>query len=274
MKYIFLINLIFCVSLVFSQSDCVVVKVGETQIEMVYVKGGSFERGCDPQNANDTPCAEANRNKHTVELRTFYMAKYEVTQRLFHQVMGTYPSWFTPKMSSEISLDGPVECVSWYDAQVFIDSLNKITGKHFRLPTEAEWEYAARGGMYQEKYKYAGSNELDKVAWFYHGQPNRYPEYYIGPHKVGEKQPNALGLYDMSGNVAEWCSDWYSSSYYQTQKYFKNPQGPHTGEKKVVRDGSSAYGMTKLLEVRSRKGVDPSKATAFIGFRLAMDAEK
>lgn len=274
MRCLFLISLIFHVAFAYSQPNDVIVKVGDTQIEMIYVKGGSFQRGCDPKNAKDTPCAKANLYKHTVELRSFYIAKYEVTQKLYHKVMGSYPSWFTPKMSSEISLDGPVESVTWYDVLVFIDSLNKLTGKHFRLPTEAEWEYAARGGIHQEKYKYAGSNELDKVAWFYHGQPNRYPEYYVSPHKVGEKQPNALGLYDMSGNVAEWCSDWYSPSYYQSQKYFKNPQGPPSGEKKVVRDGSSAYGMPVLLEVSSRKGVNPNKATAFIGFRLAMDAEK
>ncbi|MBO6051523.1 MAG: SUMF1/EgtB/PvdO family nonheme iron enzyme [Bacteroidales bacterium] len=259
-----------------AQQDSVVVEVKGVRIVMIKVEGGTYQRGCNPKSESDTSCRKANRPQHTVSVNTFYIAKYEVTQRLYYEVTGKQPSWFKPTHFSDaafdISFDGPVERVSWYDAVAFTDTLSKLTGRKFRLPTEAEWEYAARGGIYKENYRYAGGNELDNVAWYHHGR-NARPEYYIWPREVGLKQPNALGLYDMTGNVGEWCSDWFDSKYYQTQAHFKNPKGPKDGEKKVYRDASSVYGLPWMMEVTARKGERPENGVNHIGFRLAMDAQ-
>lgn len=141
--------------------------------------------------AYDMVCVEADTG-------SFYICKYEVTQKLWVAVMGDNPS----EMQGD---DLPVEQVNWNDCQTFISKLNKLSGKHYRLPTEAEWEYACRGGKYSKGYKYSGSNDIDEVAWYDNNSDGK-------THPVGQKLPNELGLYDMSGNVWEWCQDMHEGT--------------------------------------------------------------
>lgn len=186
---------------------------------MVYVSGGTFTMGGTSEQGSDAESDE--KPTHNVTLSSYYICKYEVTQALWRAVMGSNPSYFKGD-------NLPVECVSWNDCQTFINRLNSYTGRNFRLPTEAEWEFAARGGNYSRHYKYSGSNYIGDVAWYDNNSGNR-------THPVGTKQPNELGLYDMSGNVYEWCSDWYGSysSYSQS-----DPTGPNSGSGRVERGGS------------------------------------
>ena len=161
-------------------------------IELVYVQGGEFMMGCTDQHSD---CLVNESPAHLVKLNGFYIAKYEVTQGLWMAVMGG------KNPSKYIGDSLPVTQVSWYDAQTFIGKLNDLTGKKYRLPTEAEWEYAARGGALSNHYKFSGSNELEEVAWC---KKNSDGE----TQPVGTKKPNELGIYDMSGNFYEWCWDW------------------------------------------------------------------
>ena len=186
---------------------------------MVYVSGGTFTMGGTSEQGSDA--WDDEKPTHSVTLSSYYICKYEVTQALWRAVMGSNPSNFKGD-------NLPVENVSWNDCQTFINRLNSYTGRNFRLPTEAEWEFAARGGNYSRHYKYSGSNYIGDVAWYDNNSGNR-------THPVGTKQPNELGLYDMSGNVWEWCSDWYGSysSYSQS-----NPTGPNSGSDRMDRGGS------------------------------------
>ena len=172
---------------------------------MVYVSGGTFTMGATCEQGCENVSGE--KPTHSVTLSSFYLCKYEVTQALWIAVMGENPS-------NHKGDNLPVEQVSWNDCQNFITRLNSLTDRKFRLPTEAEWEYAARGGNRSHGYKYSGSNNLSEVAWY--GGNGGY-----NTHPVGLKGPNELGLYDMSGNVYEWCSDWYgpysSSSQFTTE---------------------------------------------------------
>ena len=182
------------------------------------------------------------------------MGKYEVTLAQWKAVMG-----HTNKQNCD---DCPLVEVSWDDAQVFIAKLNQKTGQHYRLPTEAEWEYAARGGNKSQSYTYGGSNELYRVAWFLDNSDNR-------AHSVGQKQPNELGLYDMSGNVTQWCADWYDAGYYANSPT-QDPQGPTSGVERVSRGG---YFMSPpyICAVGFRDH-GPSNDRAYgIGFRLVLD---
>ena len=158
---------------------------------------------------------------HQVTLSSYYICTTEVTQELWTAVMGSNPSYF-------VGTNLPVERVTWNDCQYFLDKLNAISGRQFRLPTEAEWEYAARGGDKSLGYKYAGSNDVASVAWYKSNSCDR-------TCPVASKEPNELGLYDMSGNVWEWCQDFFGSYSNEPEE---NPQGPITGYNKVLRGGS------------------------------------
>ena len=217
-------------------------------IEMVYVEGGTFMMGDE-----DDDEAGSDKLPHRVSLDSYYIGKYEVTVGLWKTVMG-----YVPEACS--SLDRyPVSGISWEEAQDFVNELNVMTGKNYRLPTEAEWEYAARGGNKSRGCKYAGSHSAAKVAWY--GEDD-YKNY------VGTKQPNELGIYDMSGNVEEWCHDWYDSDYYNRSP-LRNPHGPSGGTDKVCRGGYS-NGDVEKCEVSYREYYDPSSTGYFRGLRLAL----
>ena len=225
-------------------------------LEMVTVEGGTFtmgatsEQGSDAFN-NETPI-------HSVTLSSYQIGKYEVTQKLWKEIMGTNPSF-------DIGDDKPVNCISLEEIEEFITKLYAKTGKTYRLPTEAEWEYAARGGNQSKGYKYSGSNNIDDVAWY---SGNSRGDL----HPVGQKSPNELGIYDMSGNVIEWCSDFYD--YYPSSPQ-TNPWGCPVFPYPVrnVR-GGTYFDDARYCRVSSRYSYGgDSYSTIDLGFRLAMDAE-
>ena len=193
--------------------------VNGVSFTMIAVKGGTFTMGATSEQGSDAYSDE--RPTHQVTLSDYYIGETEVMQELWKAVMGSNPSYFS-------GTNLPVECVSWNDCQTFITKLNQLTGKNFRLPTEAEWEYAARGGQKSRGYKYAGSNALSDVAWYLDNSS-------LKTHPVKQKQANELGLYDMSGNVWEWCQDWYGSYSSNAQT---SPTGPSSGAYRVFRGGS------------------------------------
>ena len=202
--------------------------VNGVSFKMVAVEGGTFMMGATAEQGSDYLSRELPT--HLVTLSSYSIGATEVTQELWQVVMGSNPSSFTG------NLQRPVENVSWNDCQEFITKLNQMTGKNFRLPTEAEWEFAARGGNKSKGYKYSGSNTIDDVAWYYYNADNvgsSSPDF--GTHSVATKYPNELGLYDMSGNVWEWCQDWYGSYSSDSQT---NPTGPSSGSFRVNRGGS------------------------------------
>ncbi len=217
---------------------------------MVLVEGGTFTMGAA---ANQMKDAESDEKRtHQVTLSDFYICKYEVTQELWTLVMGTNPSQFK-------GAHQPVEDVTWHDCQIFIQKLNQLTGKEFRMPTEAEWEYAARGGKLSKGYKYAGSNSINDVAWYNGNSGN-------APHDVGEKQPNELGLYDMSGNVYEWCQDW-KAPYPRTPQ--TNPTGADEGTYRVNRGGRWC-GSARACRTSDRSMSAPDYHFYHLGMRLAI----
>ena len=218
---------------------------------MVEVKGGTFTMGATSEQGNEAYSEE--KPAHKVTLSSYHIGKYEVTQEEWKAVMGNNPSKFK-------EANKPVERVSWNDCQEFIKKLNLLTGLQFRLPTEAEWEYAARGGSKSQGYKYSGSNNIDDVAWY--GDNSSETTHQVGT----KKQPNELGIYDMSGNVWEWCSDWYSDSYYSSSPT-TNPTGPTTGYDRVDR-GGSWINSARLCRVPIRNGVNSGYRSYGIGFRL------
>jgi formylglycine-generating enzyme required for sulfatase activity len=220
---------------------------------MIYVEGGSFVMGCTSEQSD---CYYDERPTHRVMLDSYYIGETEVTQELWRAVMGDNPSYFR---GDETKL--PVEKVSWEDCQLFINKLNQLTGKNFRLPTEAEWEYAARGGKKSKSYKYNGSNTIDNVAWYDDNSGNQ-------THNVKTKLPNELGIYDMSGNVWEWCQDWYGSGYYANSPQ-ANPTGPSSGSDRVFRGGSwNRY--ARNCRVALRNSNTPSSRGSRSGFRLIL----
>ncbi len=206
---------------------------------MVYVAGGTFQMGSNKE-SDEKPI-------HTVTVSSFYMDKTEVTQREYRKVMGKNPSNFSG------CDECPVEQVNWHDANAYAKRVGK------RLPTEAEWEYAARGGSAGSPTKYAGSNNIKDVAWYYGNSGKK-------THPVGQKQPNALGLYDMSGNVWEWCSDWYDDNYYKNSPK-NNPKGPNSGTNRVLRGGSWS-GNGFYCRVANRLRLNPYGRYVNFGFRL------
>ena len=221
--------------------------VNGVSFKMIYVEGGTFQMGSDDSDAYDD-----EKPAHPVTLSSYHIGETSVTQALWKAVMGNNPSWFKGD-------NLPVETVSWDDCQKFIQKLNQLTGKTFRLPTEAEWEYAARGGKYQSPYRYAGSNSIDVVAW--------YPGNSDGKtHPVKTKKPNALGIYDMSGNVGEWCLDWYRE---YSGLALTDPEGPDWGWSRVRRGGdwdNTDYG----CRVSHRGCSSPDLRGSIGGFRLAL----
>ena len=192
---------------------------------------------------------------HTVVLDDFYIATTEVTQELWQAVMGKNPS-----KNKDMSL--PVTDVTWHDCQKFIKKLNKLLGLSFRLPTEAEWEYAARGGRHSKNFIFSGGDILGEVAWCYGNSQRR-------SHSVGMKKPNELGLYDMSGNVSEWCNDWHDHYYYRNSAE-RNPKGPNTGDFKVVRGGNYSWQFPSNLFTFSRDSKLPDWSDSETGLRLAL----
>ena len=217
--------------------------------DMILVEGGTFTMGATSEQQDSF---DDEKPTHQVNLSNFYIGKYEVTQSLWKAVMGTNPS----KWQGE---NLPVEQVSWNDCQKFIKKLNSMTGKNFRLPTEAEWEYAARGGNRSRGYQYSGSNNLEDVAWYASNSA------YM-PHDVGTKAPNELGIYDMSGNVFEWCHDWYGKYYRSTQI---NPTGQSSGSLRVYRGGSSYYTASNCRMAKRLSNI-PDYRIYSLGFRLAL----
>ena len=221
---------------------------------MVMVEGGTFTMGAQSTSAGsgnyDSDAYSDESPVHQVTVGDFYMGKYEVTQELWSAVMGSNPSVFT-------GTNLPVEAVSWEDCQTFITKLNGLAGKTFRLPTEAEWEYAARGGNKSQGYKYSGGDSIGDVAW-------NYSNSSATTHEVGTKTPNELGLYDMSGNVWEWCSDWHGSYSSSSQT---DPAGPSTGSSRVLRGGSWSE-HAGYCRVSYRSCHTPSTRYGDLGLRL------
>ena len=225
-----------------------------TEPEMVFVAGGTFTMGCTFEQGGD--CATDAKPSHDVQITGFLIAKHEVTQALWKQVMRNNPSRFKGD-------NLPVENVSWDDIQVFLQRLNAMTGKNYRLPTEAEWEYAARGGQKSQQTQFSGGFEIEDVAWCLSNSNNT-------THSVGEKNPNEQGLYDMSGNVWEWCSDYYGTYSRDNQV---NPTGPKKGSVRVVRGGCYA-GNYRQCMVAARKSLYQGGKDFMTGFRLVMSDDR
>ena len=225
----------------------------EIEQNMVSVNGGTFTMGATFEQ-NDMAMSREYPT-HTVTVPNFKISKYEVTQKQWKAVMTDNPS-------VNIGDNRPVDNVSWNDCQQFINRLNELTGKNYRLPTEAEWEFAARGGNYAQNCIYSGSDYSESVAWHSGNSGNT-------THEVGQKQPNELGLYDMSGNVFEWCSDYYGDYSYNDQY---NPTGPgsNSSNQHVGRGGGYNLGH-KLCRVSGRTPGKANYKSNSLGLRLAHD---
>ena len=221
---------------------------------MVLVKGGEFMMGCSA--VPDSICKANEKPLHKVKVASFYISKFEVTQAQYEFVMSANPA------HHKNCPNCPVEEVSWDDAQAFISKLNEMTHLKYRLPTEAEWEYAARGGTKSKGYIYSGNNDLEKAGW-YNGNST------IISHPVGFKQPNEIGLFDMSGNVAEWCSDWFLGNYYGHSAKNK-VHGPDKGKERVVRGGSWDF-IDDYCRNSYRLWNGPTYKNNYTGFRLVRD---
>ena len=235
--------------------------VDGVMFKMVAVEGGTFMMGGTDEQGDE--CCDDEKPAHRVKLSSFYIGETVVTQALWKAVMGNNPSRFKKWFGK--SDDRPVEKVSWDDCQEFVGKLNKQLGGqlpagwHFALPTEAQWEYAARGGTKSQGCKYAGSNNLDDVAWYRDNSG-------IETHPVKTKAANELGLYDMSGNVWEWCSDWYGDYSSDAQT---NPKGASSGSYRVVR-GGGWFSLAWCCRVSSRSNYNPSYRRDDLGLRLVL----
>lgn len=219
-------------------------------LKMKYVEGGTFYMGATKEQGTWSTDLD-EYPIHEVSLNNFMIAETEVTQALWKAVMGSNPSHYKGD-------EKPVETVSWHDCKLFLERLNSITGEKFRLPTEAEWEYAARGGQLTQGFRYPGSENPKSTCWY--GNSNN------GTHEVAKKCPNELGLYDIGGNVWEWCEDWKDK---YTSEPVANPKGPKTGIKKVLRGGS--INSTKdLMRTTHRSSNTPDYKKSYIGLRIAL----
>lgn len=227
---------------------------------MKKVEAGIFYMGGTPEQEDPQ---DDERPMHRVTLtKDYYLGETEVTQELWLAVTGSEPgSYWTDKYGRGANY--PAYCVTWDQVQSFLENLNEKTGLTFRIPTEAEWEFAARGGNKSQNYQYSGSNTLDDVAWYCDNSGEK-------THPVKTKQPNELGLYDMSGNVHEWCSDWYGS--YESSPA-TDPTGPEKGSKHVCRGGNWNFD-AKSSRVAARLYYMPSYWNYFLGFRIALSSEQ
>ncbi len=226
--------------------------VGGVEFKMIYVEGGTFTMGATQEQGSDAKSEE--KPAHSVTLSSYYIGETEVTQGLWKAVMGTNPSGY--KKGDSL----PVESVSYADVLDFITRLNTMTKKNFRLPTEAEWEFAARGGNKTMGFKYSGSNNIDAIAWYDNGSLD------LQIHEVKTKTPNELGIYDMSGNVYEWCSDWKGDYTSDAQT---NPQGPSSGTSRITRGGCFLTDPDPC-RVSNRQTTLPEMHNNFTGFRLSL----
>ncbi len=235
-------------------------------ITMIFVKGGEFPMGSREE---DKDAFESEKPQHPVRLPDYYIGQYPVTQELWRAVANAAPEFKLEEDPSDFKGDSrPVENVSWNDiTKSFLPALHKITGRAFRLPTEAEWEYAARGGMYhqEENYTYSGSDRLKDVGW--------YDENSNGETKpVGKKHYNPLGIYDMSGNVWEWCADVFDKNFYRQcleQGVVENPCNLEQGVRRVLRGGSCFY-HAQACRVACRLDAHPVDRNDHIGCRLVL----
>ena len=240
--------------------------VNGVSFTMKAVPGGSFTMG---KPAEGQSYYGSSMPVHKVTVSSYQIGETEVTQGLWLAVMGTNPSRFSSANGYTENLNKPVEYVNWEDCQEFISTLNALTGKNFRLPTEAEWEFAARGGRFSGGYKYSGSNVRDEVAWYKGNIPSSTSGTDgFGTQPVGTKMANELGIYDMSGNVWEWCQDWYGD--YQSQSQI-DPTGPENGSTRVVRGGAwNSTGSYDYLVIICREGKVPTGRSNERGLRLAL----
>jgi formylglycine-generating enzyme required for sulfatase activity len=220
-------------------------------IEMIWVEGGAFVMGCT--NEQKKECNGNEKPTRQVTLSGFYIGKYEVTQAQWLSLMDSNPSYFPGD-----SL--PIDAINIADIEEFLQKLNARSGKNYRLPTEAEWEYAARGGRKSKATKFSGAANINEVAW-YESNSGRHP------HPVGIKTPNELGLYDMSGNVYEWCQDWYEDNYTYALK--DNPTGPTEGTTRVMRGGNWEED-AHSNRVSYRTDNTPSDRFNSVGFRVVL----
>jgi formylglycine-generating enzyme required for sulfatase activity len=243
----------------------------ELDIEMVFVEGGTFEMGCTAEQGNN---CQSNWEvpAHTVTVSNFYIGKYQVTRAQWLAVMADHPTLSNPGTLNDDDQQ-PINNLTYNDitgTDGFLERLNALTDKKYRLATEAEWEYAARGGKHKSPYMYSGSNNVDEVAWYGENSGGK-------PHPVGGKKPNALGIYDMSGNICEFCSDRWSTSYYSTSNGAVNPKGPNDGSSYVLRGGNSGDvavgGSMYHPRVASRRPASLNERQGWHGFRLALPAQ-
>ncbi|MBR1475793.1 MAG: SUMF1/EgtB/PvdO family nonheme iron enzyme [Muribaculaceae bacterium] len=235
--------------------------VNDVVLTMIHVDAGTFMMGATPEQGIYLP-EDNEKPAHQVTLSSYYIGQTEVTKELWVAVMGgTPPNYSNPDHPNNDKV--PISSVDWDLCQTFIAELNELTGLNFRLPTEAEWEFAARGGNKSQGYIYSGSNNINDVAWY--SKPNPMDNPFVAPQPVAFKKANELDLYDMSGNVREWCQDWYGS--YSSDEQI-NPAGPSFGEYRVTR-GGSVYDFSNRCRVSSRMASSSINAQDF-GLRLAM----
>ncbi len=227
------------------------------KIEMVYVQGGSFYMGCGIDQGRT--CEDDEEPPHHVTLGDFFIARYEVTQKQWFLMMENNPSNFAGCDSC------PVENVSWNDVQLFLEKLNSMTGKKYCLPSEAQWEYAARGGNRSRGFRYSGSDNINEVAWYLEGKGNKNLKT-SKTHIIGKKNPNELGLYDMSGNVWEWCGDGYAK-YTNIRQI--DPKGSVLSAYKIFR-GGSWNNSANHCRVFYRHYLIPDSRYYNLGLRLAL----
>ncbi len=284
MKSIKTLALLLCITIglikvAIAQND-LTFTVNGVSFVMKPVAGGVFQMGAQKDNPNETnydkEACGPEKPVHLVSLESFYMGETEVPLALWIAVMHENPNFFDGE-------NQPVDQVSWDDCQLFIRRLNQLTGKNFRLPTEAEWEYAARGGRKSKGYKYSGGDDINNVGWFWKNSGDKYLSGRIDdgnpfnggklysnncrPHDVKGKSPNELGLYDMSGNVWEWCQDYWDYSYSSGSQ--TNPKGPLSGDCHVLR-GGGWNSEEKTCRVSNRIVNFPGLQYGYTGFRLAL----